>query len=492
MPLAKRRTLAALLLILAACPAWAQLITERNLRPQAVLKQTEPASTADLDSSEPAPCAVKLPGDTGELHPKRLDQSRKVIHDRAEYKAYMAALELREPRQKATTMEEFVTRYPESTVKADALAQAMAAYQASGNATKVGDMAARLLQMQPDNLRALSIIVFLARDCATRGAIVDTNDAGKRLLHLAQRGLVALPDWQEAQGASLPNAAKLRDEMAAIFAGAAGWGALENKDYGVAREFYEKALAIDPKNLPDLYQIAVADLSMSPIDPNGFWYCGKAISIAQVQDKSAAWMVMSPFCTFNFKKHGGKQEEWDRLVSSTEKDTAPPQDFAKAISLQEPNQTLQKPNQTSAGAALSPPSEKGDPISMLVIPPTNSGPRVGAGISSSSVLVIPETEVGVSPPIATYLRRPLYPKSASDTKIKVSEKLEITIDVDGNVSDITVINTLGPEFDREAIAAAKQWKFKPATKDGKPVTSKELSIINFYPGMPAPAILQDH
>ena len=118
--------------------------------------------------------------------------------------------------------------------------------------------------------------------------------------------------------------------------------------------------------------------------------------------------------------------------------------------------------------------------------------RVGTGIGSSSVLVIPETEVAVSPPIPTYLRRPLYPKSASDTKIKVPEKLEITIDVDGNVSDISVVNTLGPEFDREAIAAAKQWKFKPATKDGKPVTSKDLSIINFYPGMPVPAIVQDH
>ena len=226
----KRRILAAFLLLLAACPVSVH------------------SSQIGLDSSGPASCPVKLPEDPGELHPKRLDQSRKVIHDRDEYNAYMAALELSDPRQKATAMEEFVTRYPKSVVMMDALAQAMAAYRASGNAAKVGETATRLLQLQPD-LRPLSIIIFLARDCATRGTTIYTQSIGKQLLQLSQRGLAALPEWQETQGASLPEGAKLRDEMAAIFAGAAGWGALQNRDYATARQFYQKALTIDPQNV---------------------------------------------------------------------------------------------------------------------------------------------------------------------------------------------------------------------------------------------------
>lgn len=366
-------------------------IREQNLCPQAVLKGAEPAGKeppSQIDfGSEPAPCAVKLPGDTGELHPKRVDQSQKTIYDRAEYNAYKAALKLPDPRQKAAALEDFVTRYPQSVVKANALEQALTAYKASGNTAKLGDTANRLLQAQPDNMWALGIIASMARDCATRGAIIDTKAAGKRLLQLGQRGLAALPEWQEAQGASQLEAGKLR----ATFAGAAGWGALQNEDYGAARQFYEMALAVNPNNLMNLYELARADLSMTPIDPNGFWYCGKAVSIAQLQYKAAVGM-MSFFCKLEFQKHGGKLEEWDRLVSNTEKDTAPPQDFAKSLSLQEPNQALQNANQTPGVVAPLPPSEKGDPISMLVLRGTDKGSPIGAGIGSGAVGGIAPTE----------------------------------------------------------------------------------------------------
>lgn len=329
---------------------------------------------------------MKLPEDPGELHFKRLDHSQKVIHDREEYNAYMAALKLPDPRQKAAAMEEFATRYPHSASMRDALAQAMAAYQVSSNTAKVAEMATRLLQLQFD-LRPLSIIVFLARDCATKGTTIYTQSIGKQLLQLSQRGLAALPEWQETRGASLPEGTKLRDQMAAIFAGAAGWGALQNRDYTAARQFYEKALAIDPKNRHDLYQLAVVDLEMTPIDLNGFWYCGKALSIAQLQQNSAV-VMMSPYCKFKFKQHGGKPEEWDQLVSNTEKDMAPPQDFLKSLSLQNLNSALQKLDQTLQGAAP-PPSEQEYPLSKLIIPVSNErATGVGAG-SGVGVVMTP-------------------------------------------------------------------------------------------------------
>ena len=471
MPLIKRRILGALLLVWVACPVSAQIT------PAAVVPQPEQAQpTPPLpQSTTPAYCPVNLPEDRGKLHPKRLHLSPKVLHHRDEYYAYMAALGKSDPRQKAAAMEEFVALYPHSKMKIDALEQAMAAYQASGNAGKVADMATRVLQMEPGNLRALAVLVFLARDCATKELA-----AGKVLSQLAQRGLAALPEWQETQGASLPDGAKLRDEMAAIFAGAAGWGALRARDYGAARQFYEKALATDPKNVQDLYQLAIADLEMTPIDPNGFWYCGKAISIVQLQNSKAA-AGMTPYCKARFKRYGGTLEEWDRLVSNTEKDSAPPRDFAKGLSL--------LANRIPTIVAPLASSEKGDPISKLV-PATDKGSRVGAGIGSGVVIspvemtVIPQTPVGVSPPSLRTVT-PVYPTSASGTKIHGLEKLEITIDVDGNVADVSVVNSSGTEFDQQAIAAMRQSTFKPATKDGKPVTSKALVLINVL-GMPKP------
>jgi TonB family protein len=359
-----------------------QIREQKLCIPTVIASLVQVAPTPPLPQSRPpANCPVNLPADTGELHPKRLDQSRKVIHDRAEYYAYMAALGKSDPVQKAAAMEDFVARYPRSVVMTDALEQAQAAYQASGNTAKVAETATRLLQMQPDNLRALAVLVFLARDCATRELAV-----GKGLSQLAQRGLAALPEWQEAQGASLPDGAKLRDEMAAIFAGAAAWVALQNRDYAAARQFYEKALALNPNNVQDLYQRAIADLEMTPIDPNGFWYCGKAISIAQLQNSKAA-AGMTPYCKAKFKWYGGKLEGWDRLVSNTEKETAPSQNFAKSLSLQEPNPALQDAGRTPGVVAPLPPSEKGDPISRLASPAETRA--IEAKASGMDVVIAP-------------------------------------------------------------------------------------------------------
>ena len=46
---------------------------------------------------------------------------------------------------------------------------------------------------------------------------------------------------------------------------------------------------------------------------------------------------------------------------------------------------------------------------------------------------------------------------------------------DGTVGkDVTVIESLDPRFglDDEAVRASRLWLFKPATKDGKPVTAQ--------------------
>ncbi len=63
--------------------------------------------------------------------------SQKVIKDPAEYNAYITALNTTDPAAKAAAMEAFVTQYPNSIVKIDALEQAMAAYQQANNQQKV-------------------------------------------------------------------------------------------------------------------------------------------------------------------------------------------------------------------------------------------------------------------------------------------------------------------------------------------------------------------
>jgi periplasmic protein TonB len=57
--------------------------------------------------------------------------------------------------------------------------------------------------------------------------------------------------------------------------------------------------------------------------------------------------------------------------------------------------------------------------------------------------------------------------------------LALTVKTDGTVGKVRVTQHLSPELDAEAVKAVKQWRFKPGTKNGKPVpvdTNAEMTF----------------
>jgi len=247
---------------------------------------------------------------------------QKMIKDPAEYNAYIAALNTTEPQQKAAAMEAFVNQYPGSVVKTDALEQAMAAYQQAGNVANVTSTANRILKLDPGNVRALAIVTFLNRALAAQGDTKAAADARGD----AEKGLKALAAWQKPEGVSDADFEKLRKQMAAIFHGAAGFAALQAKDYPAARDHYMKAIENDPNNLQDVYQLAVAQLEMKPLDPNGFWYVAKAFQLAQ--GNAAAQKSIADYGKAKYRRYHGGEDGWDQLVVATATQPVPPADFA--------------------------------------------------------------------------------------------------------------------------------------------------------------------
>lgn len=65
---------------------------------------------------------------------------------------------------------------------------------------------------------------------------------------------------------------------------------------------------------------------------------------------------------------------------------------------------------------------------------------------------------------------PAYPRQAFDAGVTGKVVLRIEVDVDGRATDVTVTES-SPRgvFDAAAVAAARQWHFTPAMKDGKAV-----------------------
>src|ERR1051326_70028 len=160
--------------------------------------------------------------------------SQKVIKDPTEYSTYITALNTTDPSQKAVAMESFLKQYPNSVVNVDALEQVMAAYQQAGKPNQVADAAARILQLSPDNVRALAIAAFLKRAAGT-------PQAGAEARALAVRGMTALQKWQKPAGTTDDEFGVMRKQMIVIFGGACGFGALQAKDYPAARDCYLKS-----------------------------------------------------------------------------------------------------------------------------------------------------------------------------------------------------------------------------------------------------------
>ena len=48
-------------------------------------------------------------------------------------------------------------------------------------------------------------------------------------------------------------------------------------------------------------------------------------------------------------------------------------------------------------------------------------------------------------------------------------RMEAVVAEDGTVRGIRVLKSVHPDLDASAAAAAKQWRFRPARRDGQPV-----------------------
>jgi len=77
---------------------------------------------------------------------------------------------------------------------------------------------------------------------------------------------------------------------------------------------------------------------------------------------------------------------------------------------------------------------------------------------------------GIKPPVLSYEVKPKYTKDAMDRKVQGTVGLKAIVQADGTVADqVEVTKSLDPDLDEAAITAAKQWRFRPGTKDGTAV-----------------------
>jgi tetratricopeptide (TPR) repeat protein len=271
--------------------------------------------------------ACVVPLSARQTAPADSGATQKVIQDPAEYNAYMIALNTQDAAARAAAMEAFAQQYPRSIVASEALTQAMAAWQLLGNAARVEEVSRRLLALEPGNVRALAVVVAFDRAKATGGDAAALNE----MCPYASGGLREIVTWQKPSGISDADFAALSRQMSIIFNGASGFCALQLKDYGQARDWLTRAVTLDPTSLQDVYQLAIADLGSSPLDPNGFWYCARAIHLAQSAGDTQAADGFTVYCKAEYTRYHGAEDGWDALLAASASQSALPVDFSKQI-----------------------------------------------------------------------------------------------------------------------------------------------------------------
>ena len=250
--------------------------------------------------------------------PSAPQAQKKEIKDPAEYNAYVGAVQQTDAAAKISGLEAFLTQYPNSVMKEDALELLMGTYQQANNQAKVIDTANRLLAANPNNARALVLLAYNER------AAQKWADAKQH----AERGLQAVEKMPKADGVSDADFAKQKTQLSGLLNSVAGFSALQLKDFASAQKFLRPAVEADPNNVENVYPLALSYLTATPPDDvNGLFFIARAANL--VADPAGKASIIK-FGHSRYVKYHGSEQGWDDLLAQTKATPVPPAGFTIA------------------------------------------------------------------------------------------------------------------------------------------------------------------
>jgi hypothetical protein len=227
-----------------------------------------------------------------------------VIKDPAEYNAYVAAVQQKDPSAKISGLEAFTTQYPNSVMKNQALELLMGAYQQTNNSKKTMETAAKVVAGNPCNMRALALLAFYNRTLAQNGDPSANLADGKKY---AEQGLACWPKITD------PEVTKMKPQMDQIFKSAIGIACYQAKDYKCAAESLKDVVDANPADFSVVYPLALAYLNQTPPDyQNGIWFAARAAAVAPAQNKAG----IEKYARSQYVKFHAGDDGWAELLAA--------------------------------------------------------------------------------------------------------------------------------------------------------------------------------
>lgn len=221
-----------------------------------------------------------------------------TIKDPAEFNAYQNATSQTDPKLKASALESFLQSYPQSIVKQSILNELVDSYQAIGDADKELSACSRLLQVDPNNLKAILYSVVIKKQQAQATAAKDPSAAqqaaddaaasAKKGLTVPKPATIADGDWKNLTGAAYP-----------LFHSAEAYDDVLKKDYKGSIDEYKAELMLYSSDqtksgpgLVDTLNLAEAYANINPRKPdpddlkNAIWFYARAWDFAPANFKT--------------------------------------------------------------------------------------------------------------------------------------------------------------------------------------------------------------
>jgi TonB family protein len=105
-----------------------------------------------------------------------------------------------------------------------------------------------------------------------------------------------------------------------------------------------------------------------------------------------------------------------------------------------------------------------------------AGPGEGGGVGGGIYAI----GGGVTNPVIVYQPEPEYSTEARKAMLQGTVIIEVIVDATGKTRITKMLHSLGLGLDEEAIKAVEKWRFKPATKNGKPVAVMINAYVGFH------------
>ena len=206
-------------------------------------------------------------------------QQASPFKDRAEYDAFNAIEQAKDPSQQVELADKYLTAYPQSKVAERVVTVKLQAYQKLNKIPEVQQTAEKLIEINPKQVYALFLLSTLFPQTFN-----DKDPAAEQKLSAAvdhaKAGLEQTAALTKPANLSDEDFKKQKDQLDVAFHQTLGYASLQRKDYPAAAEELRKTVQIDPNNAGALYQLGVADRSMKPSkDDEALWAIARAISV---------------------------------------------------------------------------------------------------------------------------------------------------------------------------------------------------------------------